>query len=65
MDLTPVKAAVDEQVVAISPSSTAREALRTLLGSECTRLLVRRSDDGAPEGVVTDLDFVAMLGRPR
>jgi CBS-domain-containing membrane protein len=53
--------AVGEAAVAVEPSATAREGLAVLLCTGASRLLVARTADGLPEGVVADLDLLAVL----
>jgi CBS domain-containing protein len=60
-DLTTAGAAVTEPPATIAPAATAREALEKLIGENRTHLLVCRRGDSAAEGVVTDLDLVALL----
>ena len=54
--------AITERSTSIDPSATAREAVVSLLQAGVTHVLVRRSDDSMPEGVVSDLDLVALEG---
>lgn len=53
--------AVSEAALAVEPWSTAEEALAVLLRTGASRLLVARTADGLPEGVVADLDLLAVL----
>jgi CBS domain-containing protein len=54
--------AITERATSIGPSATAREAVVSLLQAGVTHVLVRHSDDSMPEGVVSDLDLVALEG---
>jgi CBS domain-containing protein len=54
--------AITGQPVTISPSATAREALAALSQPGTSHLLVCRREDGIPEGVVSELDLVALEG---
>lgn len=54
--------AITEQPVKISPSATAREALTALSQPGTSHLLVCRREDATPEGVVSELDLVALEG---
>ena len=54
--------AVTERASFIDPSATAREAIVALLQAGVSHVLVRRSDDSMPEGVLSDLDLVALEG---
>ena len=53
-------AAVTERAESIEPSATARDALAALSRSDVSHLLVQRHPDAIPEGVVTELDLVAL-----
>jgi CBS domain-containing protein len=55
--------AIDEPVVALGPSATAGEAIERMLASGACRVAVRHDHARLPEGVVTDLDLVALLVR--
>lgn len=52
--------AVTEEPVAIDPNATASEARIALSQPGRSRLLVRRSSDTLPEGVVVAMDLVAL-----
>jgi len=54
---------VDEPVVTLEPSATAGEAVERMLASGACRIAVRHANARLPEGVVTDLDLVALLVR--
>ena len=60
--LTSALDAVTERASFIHPSATAREAIVALLQAGVSHVLVRRSDDSMPEGVLSDLDLVALEG---
>jgi CBS domain-containing protein len=51
--------AVTEPAASIEPSASVREALVELLQPGATHLLVQRSPDVMPEGVIADIDLVA------
>lgn len=55
--------AISEPVVTIDASLTAREALALLLERGVSHLLVTRGDAMIAEGVLTELDLVALLRR--
>lgn len=54
--------AITERATSIDPSATAREAVVALLQAGVSHVLVRRSEDSMPEGVLSDLDLVALEG---
>ncbi len=60
--VTPVRNAITQPPVSISPSATARDAVAALSKAGVSHLLVQSSPERLPEGVVTDIDLVA-LGR--
>jgi CBS domain-containing protein len=62
-DLTSARDAIVERPVVLSPGDTAGDAAQLLLSSGASHLLVARRGDAAPEGVVTDLDVLRVLGR--
>jgi CBS domain-containing protein len=62
LDLVTAASVVSEPAVTISPSASVRTALDALLSSDGSRLLVCQAGCDAPEGVVTDLDLVKLLG---
>lgn len=53
-------AAVTEQPASIEPSATARDALIALSRPGVSHLLVQRNPEALPEGVVTEIDMVAL-----
>jgi CBS domain-containing protein len=61
--LSAARDAVTEAPLAIDPSASAREALELLEREGASRLLVVRGDDGVPEGVVADVDLLALFAR--
>lgn len=61
-DLTSARDAIVQAPVVISPADTAGDAAQLLTGSGASHLLVARRGDAAPEGVVTDLDVLRVLG---
>jgi CBS domain-containing protein len=54
--------AITERPEVIGPSATARDALVALSQPGVTHLLVCHRPDGSPEGVVSELDLVALGG---
>jgi CBS domain-containing protein len=54
--------AVTERPLKIDASATAREALTALSQPGTSHLLVSRHEDASPEGVVSELDLVALEG---
>jgi CBS domain-containing protein len=62
--LTPAYAAVTEPAEFVEPAASAEDALRRMLATGCQRLLVRRHAASPPEGVVSEMDLVA-LATPR
>ncbi len=54
--------AVTELPTCVDPSATAREALVALSQPGVSHLLVRKSGDSTPEGVISELDLVALHG---
>jgi CBS domain-containing protein len=60
--LTSARDAITERPHAIEPNATAREALIALSQAGVSHLLVRRAEDAMPEGVVSDLDLIALEG---
>ena len=61
--LASAREAITERATSIDPSATAREAVVALLQAGISHVLVRRSDDSMPEGVLSDLDLVALEGQ--
>jgi CBS-domain-containing membrane protein len=57
-----VREAITDRATVIDPSATAREALAALLQSGASHLLVCKTPDSTPEGVVSELDLVAFVG---
>jgi CBS domain-containing protein len=60
--LASARDAITERATFIDASATAREAVVALLQAGVSHVLVRRSDDSMPEGVLSDLDLVALEG---
>lgn len=60
--LASARDAVTERPTWVDPSATAREALVALSQPGVSHLLVRKSDDSTPEGVISELDLVALQG---
>jgi CBS domain-containing protein len=59
--LTLARDAITEEVVALRPNAPAREALAALARTGASHLLVSRRDDHAPEGVISELDLLALV----
>jgi hypothetical protein len=55
--------AITEPVETIGPTYTAREALKAIRASKATHLLVSHTPATAPEGVVGELDLIALAAR--
>lgn len=55
--------AITHEPASIHPSATAREALTALGQPGVSQLLVAEREDIAPEGVLSDLDLVALAAR--
>jgi CBS domain-containing protein len=60
--LASARDAITERATSIDPSATVREAVVALLQAGVSHVLVRRSDDSMPEGVLSDMDLVALQG---
>jgi len=60
--LASARDAITERATFIDPNANAREAIVALLQAGVSHVLVRRSDDAMPEGVLSDLDLVALEG---
>ena len=58
--MRPARDAITEKPVTIDPSATAAEAVALLSRPEVSCLLVQRRPDMLPEGVVTEMDLVAL-----
>ena len=58
--LTPVTAAIGAPPESIAPSATAGEALQLMLETGARLLLVRRHPGSPPEGVLSEMDLVAL-----
>lgn len=58
--MRPARDAVTEEPATIEPSATAAEAVAALSRSGVSRLLVQRGPGVLPEGVVTEMDLVAL-----
>lgn len=63
LSLHTARDAVDEPAISLSPSATAAEAIEQLLAGEANRIAVCRDAAALPEGIVSDLDLVALLVR--
>jgi CBS domain-containing protein len=57
--------AVSEAPTCIDPGATADEAVRALSEPAVTHLLVTRAPGESPQGVVSDLDVIALCTRER
>jgi CBS domain-containing protein len=60
--LASARDAITERPITIEPSASAREALAALSQVGTSHLLVCRHKDVAPEGVISELDLVALEG---
>ena len=60
--LASASAAITERPFKIDPSASAREALTALSQPGTSHLLVCRQEGASPEGVVSELDLVALEG---
>lgn len=60
--LASARDAITERATFIDPGATARDAVVALLQAGVSHVLVRRADDSMPEGVLSDLDLVALEG---
>lgn len=58
--MRPARDAVTEEPVTIEPSATAAEAVAVLSRPGISHLLVQRGPGMLPEGVVTEMDLVAL-----
>jgi CBS domain-containing protein len=54
--------AITERAHSVDSSASAAEALTAISQAGVSHLLVRRSEDAMPEGVVSDLDLIALEG---
>lgn len=61
-DLSYVRDAITESPATVPPTATAREAISALCRPGVSHLLVAHTDDSLPEGVLSDLDLVALTG---
>jgi CBS domain-containing protein len=60
--LASAREAITERSATIEPSASAREALGALSRTGTSHLLVCRAGQGMPEGVVSELDLIALEG---
>lgn len=58
--MRPARDAITEEAITIGPSATAAEAVALLGRPDTSRLLVQRGPGVLPEGVVTEMDLVAL-----
>jgi CBS domain-containing protein len=63
--LVPASQGVTETPTYIEPSATAQEAVQALSGAGVSHLLVAHVPSGTPQGVVADLDVIALCTRER
>jgi CBS domain-containing protein len=61
--LTSVRNAITQDVVSLRPGATAREAIAALAGSDASYVLVSKREGCVPEGVVSELDLLALVWR--
>jgi CBS domain-containing protein len=60
--LASAREAITERAVTIEPNAAARDALSALSQAGTSHLLVCKAEDVMPEGVVSELDLVALEG---
>ena len=60
LGLVPAQQGVTEQPVYIEPSATAQEAVAALSEPGVSHLLVARAPGETPQGVVADIDVIAL-----
>jgi CBS domain-containing protein len=60
--LTPIREAITEEVVSVTPGTTAREAAVALARAGTSHLLVVAGSERAAEGVISALDLVRAAG---
>jgi CBS domain-containing protein len=60
--LVSAREAITERAVTVEPSASAREALTAISQAGTSHLIVCRESGVAPEGVVSELDLVALEG---
>ncbi len=65
LGLIPVSQGVTEAPTYIEPSATGQEAVQALAGAGVSHLLVTREPGETPQGVVSDLDVIALCTRER
>jgi CBS domain-containing protein len=58
-----VRDAITQEPASVRPSATLRQALTALEQPGISQLLVSRVPGGPPEGVLSDLDIIALAGR--
>jgi CBS domain-containing protein len=56
--------AIGEPVTTVDPQATSAEVVSRLSEPGVSRLAVQENPDWMPEGVITDIDIVAVLGEP-
>lgn len=61
LSLLSVRDAIDEPAVTLAPGATAAEAVARMLETGVGRIAVRHAHARLPEGIVSDLDLVALL----
>lgn len=62
-ELTAAREAITQEVVALDPGDTVREAIAALAQSGSSHLLIAKHDGHAPEGVVSELELLAVACR--
>jgi len=63
--LVPASQGVTEPPTYIEPSATAQDAVKALSEPEVSHLLVARAPGDTPQGVVADIDVIALCTRAR
>lgn len=65
LGLVPAGQGISEAPTFIEPGATAKEAVQALSDAAVTHLLVSRAPDQTAQGVVSDLDVIALCTRER
>jgi CBS domain-containing protein len=60
LGLVPARQGITEAPVSIEPSATAQEAIAALSEPDVSHLLVARAPGETPQGVVADIDVIAL-----
>ena len=65
LGLVPARQGITEAAVYIEPAATAQEAIAALSEPGVTHLLVARAPGETPQGVVADIDVIALCTSAR